>query len=154
MSRNLPKFSKTSTTIFFSIFWNFCKFRLISPYLEPISVCAHTFVQKLICIHRGVQKTDPHPKSWFFDKSHLCCWTANFLWSTRDIEVKFHEESKYFIRILPLVSTLPYLLFVFMRKSAKPPCVQTNPNYHQGTPGPPEWAGFIESMMRRVEFIQ
>ncbi len=27
------------------------------------------------------------------------------------------------------------------------PTVQTNPNYHQGTPGPPEWAGIIDLMM-------
>ncbi len=39
---------------------------------------------------------------------------------------------------------VPILLLVFMRKSAKLPCVQTNPDYHQGTPGPPEWAGIID----------
>ncbi len=82
--------------------------------------------------------------------------------------VKLHEESKYFIRILLLVSTRPYLLLVFMRKSAKPPCVHTNPNYHQGTPGPLEWAEIIDLMIfspakktdskniseKRVAFIQ
>ncbi len=34
-----------------------------------------------------------------------------------------------------------------MWKNEKPPCVHTNPNYHQGTPGPPEWAEIIDLMM-------
>ncbi len=42
---------------------------------------------------------------------------------------------------------VPILLLVFMRKSAKPPCVQTNPNYHQCTPVPPEWAEIIDLMV-------
>ncbi len=61
--------------------------------------------------------------------------------------VKLHEESKYFIRILLLVSTRPYFAARLYAKSAKPACVHTNPNYHQGTPGPPKWAGIIDLMM-------
>ncbi len=61
--------------------------------------------------------------------------------------VKLHEKSKYFIRILLLVSTRPYFAARLYVKSAKPACVHTNPNYHQGTPGPPEYAGIIDLMM-------
>ncbi len=73
--------------------------------------------------------------------------------------VKLHEESKYFIRILLLVSTRPYFAARLYAKSVKPACVHTNPNYHQGTPGPPECAGIIDLMMfspaeKRVAFIQ
>ncbi len=46
-----------------------------------------------------------------------------------------------------LVSTRPYFAARFYAKSAKPACVHTNLNYHQGTPGPPEWAEIIDLMM-------
>ncbi len=55
--------------------------------------------------------------------------------------VKLHEESKYFIRIF---ATRPYFA---ARLYVKPACVHTNPNYHQGTPGPLKWAGIIDLMM-------
>ncbi len=58
--------------------------------------------------------------------------------------VKLHEESKYFIRIF---ATRPYFAARLYAKSAKPACVHTNPNCHQGTRGPPEWAEIIDLMM-------
>ncbi len=48
---------------------------------------------------------------------------------------------------LLLVSTLPYFAARLYAKSAKPACVHTNLNYHQGTPGPPKWAEIIDLMM-------
>ncbi len=42
---------------------------------------------------------------------------------------------------------VPILLLVFMRKSAKPPCVHANSNYHQCTPVMPEWAEIIDLMV-------
>ncbi len=60
---------------------------------------------------------------------------------------KFHEESKYFIRIFATRLYCSYLLLVFMRKSAKPPCVHANPNYHQCTPVPPECAEIVDLIM-------
>ncbi len=59
---------------------------------------------------------------------------------TRGIQI-FYQNFCYSSLLVPI------LLLVFMRKSAKPPCVHTNPNYHQGTPGPPEWAEIIDLMM-------
>ncbi len=61
--------------------------------------------------------------------------------------LKLHEESKYFIRIF--ATRLYSSLFAarLYAKSAKPACVHTNPNYYQGTPGPPEWAEIIDLMM-------
>ncbi len=58
--------------------------------------------------------------------------------------VKLHEESKYFIR---LFATRLYFAARLYAKSAKPACVHTNSNCHQGTPGPPEWAEIIDLMM-------
>ncbi len=58
--------------------------------------------------------------------------------------VKLHEESKYFIRIF---ATRPYFAARLYAKSAKSACVHTNPNYYQGTPGPPKWAEIIDLMM-------
>ncbi len=58
--------------------------------------------------------------------------------------LNLHEESKYFIR---LFATRPYFAARLYAKSVKPACVHTNPNYHQGTPGPPEWAKIIDLMM-------
>ncbi len=59
---------------------------------------------------------------------------------TRGIQI-FYQNFCYSSLLVPI------LLLVFMRKSAKPACVHTNPNYHQGTPGPPVWTGIIDLIM-------
>ncbi len=61
--------------------------------------------------------------------------------------VKLHEKSKYFIRIFATRLYSPYFAARLYAKSAKPACVHTNLNYHQGTPGPPEWSEILDLMM-------
>ncbi len=77
----------------------FCVFMWKSMQINIFFCAAAIASMHRLCCCSSLWYIGICPKSCFFDKSHLCCWTANFLWSTRDIEVKFHEESKYFIRI-------------------------------------------------------
>ncbi len=97
-------------------------------------------------IQWGTKKMSP-PKLVFSDETHLCSINSNFLWSARYMGVKLHEESKYFIRIFATVSTRPYFAAHLYAESAKPACVHSNLNYHQGTPVPPKWAEIIDLMM-------
>ncbi len=98
-------------------------------------------------IHPLDKKMFP-PKNWFFLTKSSLLHKHEFSWIcllyggkiTRGIQI-FNQNFCYSSILVPI------LLLVFMRKSVKPPCVHTNPNYNQGTPGPLEQTGIIDLMM-------
>ncbi len=83
---------------------------------------------------------------WDLSKNHdfwgMRLFLAGVYINTRGIRNQIFYQNFCYSSLL-----VPILLLVFMWKSAKPACVHTNPNYHQGTPGPPEWAEIIDLMM-------
>ena len=99
-------------------------------------------------IYRGCKKKQPPPKIVIFRQISSLLLNREFSLIypryrgkiSRAIQIFYQNFCRSFLIV-------HILLFVFMRKSAKPPCVHTNPNYHQGTPLPPEWAEIIELMM-------